>query len=507
LVLRMAMARIFEKMSVNGGALMSGSEARAQARVVAGRYRLLRVLGRGGMGVVWLADDQLVDRKVAVKELRPPPGLPDADREVFAVRALREARNAARIHHPNAVTLYDVLPVTAADEAVYLIMEYVEGPTLADLVGRDGPVADAAVASLGVQLLDVLAAAHGLGVVHRDVKPGNVMVAAGNQVKLTDFGIAHTLGSTRLTHSGTMGTPAYMAPELFGDQPISPAADLWSVGATLYYAVAGQGPFDRQTTAAAVGAILVDDIPVPSCLPGLAAAISGLLQRDPAQRATIEQARAQLLAAARPVADREPASEPPGHPVPEKERRAASRARRPEQLLPPPPEDPAVFSDLRGYFAVALVRAVWLIAIIGGAVGFYVIAITGGIGPGALAFALYCVLGFLGSAIALRSVTRRRMLVLDSSGLAVDIATLKRNHYRIAQARWEQVVRIGSFGPPSKVSLYAWISVGESEPAKLVRLCPLGSPHFPIGEILAAMQSYCPTVSIEPPLQDRAVGP
>lgn len=285
----------------SGPATPAGARAMSSQRVVAGRYRLAGELGRGGMGVVWLGEDLRVGRRVAVKELRAPRSLPDADHEVFSRRALAEARNAARIDHSNAVTLYDVLPATAADAAVYLIMEYIDGPTLAELVGRDGPLSGPRVAGLGVQLLSVLEAAHALGIVHRDVKPGNILVAAGDVVKLADFGIAHTIGDTRLTRGGVTGTHAYMAPELFAAAPISAAADLWSLGATLFAAAAGRSPFDRDTTGATLRAILLDDIPLPRCEPALAAAISGLLQRDPARRATAAQADGQLRAAAGPV--------------------------------------------------------------------------------------------------------------------------------------------------------------------------------------------------------------
>jgi serine/threonine protein kinase len=277
---------------------MSGSEAGTRARLVAGRYRLVRELGRGGMGVVWLADDQLVGRRVAVKELRPPPGLPAAEREVLGRRALQEARSVARVHHPGVVQLHDVLPASPGDEAIYLIMELVEGPTLAEVIERNGRLPDAVVAGYGLQVLSVLEAAHALGLVHRDVKPGNIIIAAGNQAKLTDFGIAHTVGDPRLTRTGVLGTQAYLAPELFESAPITPAADLWSLGATLYHAAEGSGAFERDTTGATLRALLIDQVPVPRCGPGLAAVIGGMLQRDPARRATIDQARAQLQAAA-----------------------------------------------------------------------------------------------------------------------------------------------------------------------------------------------------------------
>ena len=282
---------------MDGAGLVPGTEA--GGRLVAGRYRLASELGRGGMGVVWLADDQLVGRRAAVKELRPPHGLPAAERDVFGRRALQEARSAARIDHPGAVTLYDVLPASDGDDAVYLIMELIAGPTLAQVISQHGRLPEATVAAFGLQLLDVLDAAHTLGVVHRDIKPANILIAPGGQAKLTDFGIAHTIGDARLTRSGIMGTQAYLAPELFESAPITPAADIWSLGATLYAAAEGHGPFDRDTTGATLRAILIDDLPAPRCSPPLATALTGMLQRDPAHRATTSHARAALQAAAR----------------------------------------------------------------------------------------------------------------------------------------------------------------------------------------------------------------
>ena len=264
-------------------------------RLVADRYRLEHRLGQGGMGTVWLGEDQLAGRQVAVKELRPPQGLPGTDQENFTRRALQEARSAARIQHANAVTLFDVIPATADDDAVYLIMEYVHGRTLADVITENGPVGDEYAKAIGLQLLSILEAAHALGVVHRDIKPANIMITAAGEAKLTDFGIAYSMGETRLTRGGVMGTQSYMAPELFESAPITPAVDLWSLGATLYYAVESRGPFDRDTTAATLHAILVEDLPAPSCAAEIAAAIGGLLPRDPARRFSIAQARSALL--------------------------------------------------------------------------------------------------------------------------------------------------------------------------------------------------------------------
>jgi tRNA A-37 threonylcarbamoyl transferase component Bud32 len=264
-------------------------------RVVAGRYELIRPLGRGGMGAVWLGEDKLAGRQVAVKELRSPDGVTDDERDVFRKRALQEARSAARLAHPNAVTLHDIVPATADDDAVYLVMEFVDGATLAQLVQRGGPLRPERAAGVALQLLSILEAAHSLGIVHRDIKPSNIMVTANGQVKLTDFGIAHMVGGTRLTGSGVIGTPAYMAPEQIQGQGITPAVDLWALGVTLFDVTEGHNPFDRETTVATFHAILMAELPVPACPPPLGTVITGLLVRDPGQRITVAQAR-QLLA-------------------------------------------------------------------------------------------------------------------------------------------------------------------------------------------------------------------
>ena len=277
-----------------------------EGRLVVGRYRLIRPLGRGGMGAVWLGEDQLAGRQVAVKELRPPAGISEAEQDVFRRRALAEARSAARLTHPNAVTLYDVIPASPADDAVYLIMEYVDGATLGQVIEREGPLSEPRAAGIALQMLSILDAAHALGIVHRDIKPANIMITATGQVKLADFGIAHMVGGTRLTGSGVIGTPAYMAPEQLQGLDITPAVDLWALGVTLYDAVAGRNPFDRQTTAATFHAILMADLPPAPCGPPLALVITGLLVRDPAQRMSTQQARALLTG---------PAVPPPGPPT------------------------------------------------------------------------------------------------------------------------------------------------------------------------------------------------
>jgi serine/threonine protein kinase len=269
-----------------------------EARLVAGRYLLVRPLGRGGMGTVWLGEDQLAGRQVAVKELRPPAGDSPEEQDVFRRRALAEARSAARLTHPNAVTLHDIIPASPDDDAVYLIMEYVAGATLAQLIAEQGPLSEPRAAEIALQLLSVLDAAHALGIVHRDIKPANIMITPAGQVKLTDFGIAHMAGGTRLTGEGVLGTPAYMAPEQLQGFDLTPAVDCWALGVTLFDAVAGRNPFDRNTTVATFHAILMADLPPAPGGPPLAGVISGLLVRDPTQRMTTERARASLTGAA-----------------------------------------------------------------------------------------------------------------------------------------------------------------------------------------------------------------
>ena len=272
-------------------------ESATSRPLVAGRYRLEDVLGRGGMGVVWRATDELIGRPVAVKEVRPPPGLPAEDRTLFGERALREARAAGRINHPAAVTIYDVVSAAGDDEAVYIVTELVTAPTLAEVLRQEGALPANRITMLAVRLLDALEAAHTAGVVHRDVKPSNIMVLDDADVKLVDFGIAHTSGDTRLTRAGVIGSASYLAPELFqGDSP-SPAADLWAAGMTLLHAVDGREPFDGASTAAVIHSVLYGDLPPVHCDPPLADVIGGLLTRDPQQRMTLPQARELLTTA------------------------------------------------------------------------------------------------------------------------------------------------------------------------------------------------------------------
>lgn len=260
-------------------------------RRVAGRYRLIEVLGRGGMGTVWRAEDELLGRAVAVKVVAAPDdvsgsGAPEpADpepRAQTADRARREARAAARLNHPGAVTVHDVV---AEDGRFHIVMELIDAPTLAQLVRAEGHLSPARVAGIGAQLLDVLEFAHAAGIVHRDVKPSNVMVLAGDRVKLTDFGIAVLRGDPQLTASGTtLGSPMFMAPEQAAGTSVGPAADLWSLGATMYYAVEGRAPFDRPTAMAVLAALLSQPPDPPRLAGRLEPALTALLARSPESR-------------------------------------------------------------------------------------------------------------------------------------------------------------------------------------------------------------------------------
>src|SRR5262249_32605947 len=245
--------------------------------LLAGRYRLRGVIGRGGMGVVWEAADELLDRDVAVKETVRPPELDDAEWHVLRDRSLSEARTAARLNHPNIVGMYDILQ---EDGRPWLVMQLVPFPSLSDEVRSSGPLSPARAAQVGLCILSAIQAANSAGVLHRDVKPDNVLLGPHNQVILTDFGLAITDGSPHVTSAGLIiGSPAYMSPEGVRGEPASPAADFWSLGATLYAAVEGRDPFERSGSAAVLTAVLTDE-PDQSYRAGpLWPVISGLLRK------------------------------------------------------------------------------------------------------------------------------------------------------------------------------------------------------------------------------------
>ncbi|MBA2416722.1 MAG: protein kinase [Geodermatophilaceae bacterium] len=253
-------------------------------RRIGNRYRLGERLGSGGMGVVWAATDELLGRPVAVKEVIPPTGLTAEQSELMRSRSMREARAAARFTSRSAVNVYDVVE---EDGRPWIVMELLDAKPLSDLINADGPLPPARVADIGGQLLEALTAAHASGVLHRDVKPSNVMIEAGGRVVLTDFGIAAMDGDPSLTTTGMLiGSPAYIAPERAHGEPASPASDLWSLGCTMFAALEGRPPFDRPGSLATLSAVLSEDpLPAPSAGP-LASVLEGLLRKDPQQRLT-----------------------------------------------------------------------------------------------------------------------------------------------------------------------------------------------------------------------------
>jgi len=270
--------------------------------MLAGRYRLIERIGRGGMGVVWRAVDTLLDREAAVKEVTVTT-LPETARGELYRRTLREARTAARLRHPNVVTLFDVVE---EDDRPWIVMELVHARALDHIVAAEGPMAPERAAHIGRQVLAALTAAHAKGVLHRDVKPGNVLVGEGDRVTLTDFGIATIEGDTSITQSGQLvGSPAYLGPERAAGEPASAASDLWALGATLFMAVEGKGPYDREGGAmATLGAILTQEPPPAPHAGALAPVIDRLLVRDPAQRLGPDGAAEMLdaVASGRPMA-------------------------------------------------------------------------------------------------------------------------------------------------------------------------------------------------------------
>ncbi|HSO55367.1 MAG TPA: serine/threonine-protein kinase, partial [Actinomycetes bacterium] len=257
-------------------------------RRIANRYELSDELGHGGMGVVWRATDTLLGRQVALKEVDLPRGVGATEREGLRARVSREARAAARLSHPGVVTVYDIAHEGGQD---FIVMELVSAPTLEELVRTGGPLAPERAARLGLGLLDALEAAHRAGIVHRDLKPKNVMVRQDGATKLADFGIASVQGDPRLTATGlVVGSPAYMAPEQVEAEAVSPATDLWALGATLWFAVEGQPPFgggEFQT----LSAIVNGQPRRPERLGPLTPVLARLLVKDPAGRATPAQLR------------------------------------------------------------------------------------------------------------------------------------------------------------------------------------------------------------------------
>ena len=311
-----------------GGAPESPAAARdrapADGRLIAGRYRLAAVIGQGSMGRVWRARDELLGRDVAIKEVLLPPGLSEAEKDNLCQRMLREARSAARLSHPAVATVHDVVEDLGRP---WIVMELVPGRSLDKVIAKDGPLPPGAVAQIGRQLLAALAAAHAVGVLHRDVKPSNVLLTRDGRAVLTDFGVATIADDPSLTETGMVaGTPAFCAPERIRGELATPAADLWSLGATLYAAVEGQGPYERHGGATATIAAIVTDDPEPPATAGpLTALITAFLSRNPAARPSVATATRMLEKAATGQTET-PSRRNPRRRTPPRPRQAAAAA-------------------------------------------------------------------------------------------------------------------------------------------------------------------------------------
>lgn len=263
-----------------------------ETRLVAGRYRLRSVLGAGSMGTVWSAYDEFLHRQVAVKEMKVPPGIPASQADELRERTLREARAIAVLSHPNVIILHDV---ARENDQPFVVMELLPSRSLAHILRDHGPLSVEQAAAMGIAVASALEAAHAAGITHRDVKPGNVLIASDGRIKLTDFGIARNVSEATMTRTGIMlGSPAYIAPEVASGGAVIPAADLWGLGATLFAAVEGAPPYDADgDPLETVGKVVNGKVPKPKAGP-LAEVISGLMKKEPGKRLTLREVRHRL---------------------------------------------------------------------------------------------------------------------------------------------------------------------------------------------------------------------
>lgn len=264
-----------------------------QQRLIGGRYRLSVQLGSGAMGTVWSGYDEVLRRRVAVKELKVPPGVPQREAMAMRERMLREARALGGLSHPNVITVYDVVDV---DGEPMVVLEMVPSRNLATLISEQGGLSTAQSAVVGFATSAALRAAHRAGITHRDVKPGNVLVAHDGQVKLTDFGIARNVADAPMTTAGlVLGSPAYIAPEVAAGQPVTPAADLWGLGATLFAAIEGRPPYDvRGDPVSTITEVVDGEVPRPRASGPVTDVIAALMVKEPAKRMPLGEVRRRL---------------------------------------------------------------------------------------------------------------------------------------------------------------------------------------------------------------------
>ncbi|MEU6196966.1 serine/threonine-protein kinase [Streptomyces sp. NPDC047061] len=319
------------------------TEEPGRERVIAGRYRLLSPLGEGGMGTVWRARDEVLGRDVAVKEVRAPAGLPGYDVERMYARLEREAWAAARVANRNVVTVYDV---AMEGGRPWIVMELIPGVSLADVLEAEGPMSPQRAAGIGAEVLSALRAAHAAGVLHRDVKPGNVLLSNDGRVVLTDFGIATVEGSSALTMTGeVVGSPEFLAPERALGRAFGPESDLWSLGVLLYAAVEGTSPFRQDTPLSTLRAVVDEELPPAYRAGPLAPVIEGLLRKDPAQRLSAEQAERDLRLVAAGGTPSTAATVPV--PAPYETPTLVARQPQPSFPTPPSPTTPTTPTDTR----------------------------------------------------------------------------------------------------------------------------------------------------------------
>ncbi|MET7521142.1 serine/threonine-protein kinase [Streptomyces sp. NPDC005248] len=334
------------------------SEVPGDDRLIAGRYRLLGPLGQGGMGVVWRARDEVLGREVAVKEVRAPSGLASSDVQRLYARLEREAWAAARVSHRNVVTVYDV---ATEDSRPWIVMELIRGLALSEVLDAEGPMAPQRAARIGAEVLAALRSAHASGVLHRDVKPGNVLLANDGRVVLTDFGIAMVEGTSALTMTGELiGSPEFLAPERALGRTPGPESDLWSLGVLLYAATEGNSPFRQNTPLNTLRAVVDEELPPPRQAGPLGPVVEALLRKDPADRLSAEQAEHELRIIA---AGGSPRATGAGTPDPYAPTTTADTITPRAPLPVPPPPDPELSTTAESAPAGPPRRAVTLLAV------------------------------------------------------------------------------------------------------------------------------------------------